>query len=532
MLIRRAARPIVVLILLSMTAGGCGRSAKVPETTTAVGRAPVIRPDYRDCVIPPNIAPLNFVVAEQGREACVKVWAPKGEPIVVCAPDGKVQIPLEPWRELLAANVASDLNVDVYVRGDDDVWRRFETITNHIAAEPIDSHVAYRLIGPVHNVHREMSIRQRHIESFEERVILTSPKEQSHCMNCHTFANNDPERMIIHVRDSGRNRTGMIFVRDGQARMIDTRTPNNSSPAAYSSWHPSGKLIVFSVNKLSLKHHLAGQSRVVIDHNSNLGIYSVDDGVVRSAAMIADPGQLETFPAWSPDGKFLYFSRAKRTQQDAEADESTAERPAGEYQHQAAIPDDYESFQYSLVRVAFDVDTRAWGDIETVLSAEAFGKSICEPRVSPDGRFVLITATAAGTFPVYDDDSDLWMLELATKKSWRLAANSDRCESWHGWSTNGRWILFASKRQNGQLARIYFSYIDADGRSHKPVALPQEDPAFYDDFLKNFNAPEFITGWVNAENQELLAQTIFGPEDPAAADTVSGATPRIAPPSE
>jgi hypothetical protein len=500
---------------------GC-RSASVPKTATPVGRPPAIRPDYRNCVIPPNIAPLNFIVAEEGQQVRARIWSDNGSPIVVGRGDGKVVIPLRPWRELLQANLGNDLKIDVYVLRDGQGWRQYETITNRIAPEPVDSHVAYRLIGPVHNLYQEMSIRQRHIESFQQRTLLSSSRLQSHCMNCHTFIQNRPDTMIMHVRAGALNRTGMILLRDGQATMVDTRTPNNSSPASYTSWHPSGRLAAFSANKLAPHHHLSGRSQSVIDRNSDLGIYVAADSSVRSAGVIADPDFLETFPRWSWDGKYLYFSRARRTWDLNSADEVVPilDKNAPRY----GVPDGYEMFRYDLARVAYDVESDAWGEVETVLSARKFGKSISEARPSPDGRFVLFTATGSGTFPVFNDDADLWMLELATGKTWPLAANSDLCDSWHGWSTNGRWVIFASKRTNGLLSRIYFTHIDADGRSHKPVALPQEDPAFDESFLKSYNAPELITGWVNISSEDLLSQTIMGADIPAAVDAVSGAT--------
>jgi hypothetical protein len=95
-----------------------------------------------------------------------------------------------------------------------------------------------------------------------------------------------------------------------------------------------------------------------------------------------------------------------------------------------------------------------------------------------------------GEFPVFQPSSDLYLMDLTTRRYERLAVNSPRSESWHCWSSNGRWIAFASKRRDGVFARIHFSFVDAHGRVYKPVLLPQKDPTFYDRFLKTFNAPE------------------------------------------
>jgi len=96
---------------------------------------------------------------------------------------------------------------------------------------------------------------------------------------------------------------------------------------------------------------------------------------------------------------------------------------------------------------------------------------------------------------------------LETRQYHRLAANSPRCESWHCWSRNSRWIAFASKRRDWVFARIYFSYIDEEGRAHKPVLLPQRDPMFYDRLLKTYNVPELADAPAPAMGR-ALAQVI------------------------
>lgn len=54
--------------------------------------------------------------------------------------------------------------------------------------------------------------------------------------------------------------------------------------------------------------------------------------------------------------------------------------------------------------------------------------------------------------------------------------NSDRSDTYHCWSSGSRWFAFASKRGDGQYGRVYFAYLDVDGKAHKPFVLPQSDP--------------------------------------------------------
>jgi hypothetical protein len=61
------------------------------------------------------------------------------------------------------------------------------------------------------------------------------------------------------------------------------------------------------------------------------------------------------------------------------------------------------------------------------------------------------------------------------------------------WSSNSRWIVFSSKRNEGIFGKLFFSYLDSNGVAHRPLVLPQEDPRFYESFTKSFQRAEFTT---------------------------------------
>jgi hypothetical protein len=75
-----------------------------------------------------------------------------------------------------------------------------------------------------------------------------------------------------------------------------------------------------------------------------------------------------------------------------------------------------------------------------------------------------------------------------------MSLNSDESESHHAWSSNGRWIVFSSKRGDGLTARPFLAYFGADGHTGKPFVLPQKDPTLYLKLDKTFNRPEFVKG--------------------------------------
>jgi hypothetical protein len=160
----------------------------------AVNRPPHIRPDYSDAVIPPNIAPLNFLVDEPGTAYAVRVRSEQGGVIDVASRTPRIVIPPSRWRQLLSANRGGKLYFDVYARRADGQWTRFEPIQNTIADAEIDGYVFYRLIKPIYILRVNVAIHQRDLRTYEESVVVSNRSFQGGCVNCHTFARGHPDR--------------------------------------------------------------------------------------------------------------------------------------------------------------------------------------------------------------------------------------------------------------------------------------------------------------------------------------------------
>ena len=466
-------------------------------TAAAVNRTPNIRPGYRDTVVPPNIAPLNFVVEEPGTHYRVRIHSTQGSDVIdVTSRSAKIKIPLTRWRQLLQQNRGRKLYFDIYVRGRDRTWSRFASIENTIADADIDNYLFYRLMKPIYILGINMGIYQRDVRTFKESVVVHNRAFKGGCINCHAFAPNHPDRMLLQSRDVEERayRRGMIVAQKNQAVKVDTRRqvrdPESDrgrvrqSLAGYVSWHPNGRVVAYSANHISQFFHVAGENRDVFDSESDLALYHIDSNTATTAPSISRPDRLETFPSWSPDGRFLYFS-------------SAVPRPR----------ERYREVRYDLMRARYDADTRQFGDAEPMLLAKDTGLSITEPRISPDGRWVLVCMSEYGAFPVYQRSSDLYLMNLQTREYRRLDVNTHQCESWHCWSSNSRWIAFASKRRDGLFGCVYFSYVDENGRVSQPLLLPQQDPTFYDRLLRTYNAPE-LSRWPAPVEAKALARAI------------------------
>jgi len=457
-----------------------------------IGRAPKIYPDYSGVTIPPNISPLNFVVREEGTYYFVKIYAKQGKAIEIFSSKPKIIIPVKSWRQLVDKNKAGPLYFDIFVKGRDGQWNRFAPIENTISSEPIDGYLVYRKIHPGHSRWSDIGIYQRNLHNYNESPILDNKFFKHGCLNCHTFANNRPDKMLIGIR-SKHYGSSAILVEDNTVRKIGAKF-------GYCSWHPSGKLAAFSINKIRQFFHSArSEVRDVIDLDSLLAYYLVDSKTIKTSPHFSRKDRLETYPTWSPDGKYLYFCSAPVVWSDLS-------RP---FQRDIFPPPEYAQVKYDLVRISYDIQQDKWGEIETIVSAKNNGLCSQLPRISPDGRWLLFCMCNYSSFPVYQQSSDLYIIDLKAAEQTgkyeyrRLAINSEQSESWHSWSSNSRWIAFSSKKQSGVFTRIYFSYVDETGKAHKPVLMPQKDPTFYDSCLKTYSVPELIIGPVEITGEKL-----------------------------
>jgi hypothetical protein len=156
--------------------------------------------------------------------------------------------------------------------------------------------------------------------------------------------------------------------------------------------------------------------------------------------------------------------------------------------------------QYDLMRVEFDPQTGRFGEkVDILYDASEQGGSVSHPRLSPDGRHLLYTIADYGTFPIWHAEADLQMIDIQIMEPVDVTVWNDpeEADSYHSWSSNGRWVIYGSRRLDGRYTRLYIAHMDEDGVPHKPFLLPQKDPRYNTWRLRSFNVPEFIMGKVD-----------------------------------
>jgi Tol biopolymer transport system component len=279
---------------------------------------------------------------------------------------------------------------------------------------------------------------------------------------------------MLHVRGSS---GGTYFVNGEKVTRRNLRTGEINANVVFPAWHPSGKYIVFSSNKIVQSFPATPGNHIEIyDLWSSLYIYHTENNQISSYGGGGSEDYMETFPLWSPEGKYLYYCRAVQP---------------GEYY-------DYKKVRYDLVRRKFDEPSGKFGITEKVFNASGINKSVSFPAISPDGRYIVFVLHDHGSFSIWHKEADLYLMNLSDLKVSRMKINSDETESYHSWSSNSKWLVFSSKRGDGLTSRPYLAYIESPDSIGKPFVLPQKDPGIYGRMNKTFNRPEFVAGEIAA----------------------------------
>ena len=503
---------ILVAVLLFLSS--CVSHPDVPSSCKEAKSLPAIFPDYCNVTVPYNIAPLNFMLPADEYEECVaRFTMPDGQQQTYG--DGvKVQIPESEWHDMLNASKGKSIKVEVWgllipsseeQKGDE--WLSFSPFEIFVAEQPIDDYISYRLIEPSYVAWDFMEIVQRNLTTFEETQIFNNEitsnnREKGQCINCHSYQNYKTDNMLFHVRLSN---AGTVIVNDGKVSRVNLKRDYTISGGVYPSWHPTAKLVAFSTNLTRQAFHTLNPNKIeVYDLASDLILYDVETDSV--SVVSNDSTLLEVYPTWSPDGKYLYYCKSV---------------PLPEELRDLDIRSFYPKIQYNLYRRSFDLASHRFGEEELVYDAASYDKSVTLPRVSPDGRYLLFAEGQYGCFHIRHNDGDIVCMPIdslsiapadslerpssldlsttATADSLKTPARLDlsmlnsegRPDSYPSWSSNGHWIMVASRREDGNYCRVYFSYFN-NGKVEKAFMLPQEDPEMHISLLKSYNRPEFM----------------------------------------
>lgn len=473
---------ILFITLLALVGQSCTGKYQEPDVFT--DSIPVLYPDYTGVTFPVNIAPPNFIIRENGEAFQTEIGYGETTDILYTSKRPEVIIPPKAWKNLLQKAAGKEIFIRITLLNGEK-WKRYADIRDTISAEPIDEYLVYRLLYPGYELWNEMGIYQRNLTNYEETAIAENRSFDKQCINCHTFNQNSPETMMMHVRGKS---GGTLISKNGQVKKVNTKPAGFKNGGTYAAWHPSGRYIAFSLNEIQQFFHSSGRKPIeVSDLAADLTVYDTEKESFLTDSLICDDAYMETFPNWTPDGKTLYFCRGNAYKEKMPLD----------------------SIRYDLYSIEFDTASGKFGNLQCVYKASEQGKSVSFPRVSPDGKHLMFTLSDYGNFSIWHPESELCLLTFDTGEVRLLdEVNSNDVESFHTWSSSGRWFVFSSKRLDGLWARPFFAAFNPEtGKAGKPFLLPQKNPRFYDTFTKTYNLPELIKKPVR--NGKELIEAIF-----------------------
>lgn len=454
---------VLYILLGILTAASCYRF----DPSEAYYTDGPIWPDYMDVTVPVGIAPLNFCYTAADGPVPVTTFS-HGD-MNISIKGREVVWKDREWKKLLEAAKGDDIIVKSSVLPDP--W------TIHVSEDDIDYGINYRLIAPGYEVYSKMGIHERELSSYKEKALLENTQFDG-CVNCHAYNRGNPDNYSLHIRGS---HGATLLNLDGEMAAYNTQTDSTLGFCVYPYWHPGGDYIAYSSNSTRQGFHVLADKLIeVFDLDSDLQVYDVRNNSLITSASVKKENVWETFPAFSADGRKLFFCAA-------------TPRP---------IPAEVEEIRYNLCSVDFDPATGSIGSrIDTLIFAEGMGRSVSFPKPSYDGRFLVYTLSDYGNFSIWHHEADLWILDLETGESRPMdKANSHDTESYHSWSSNSRWLMFSSRRDDGLYTRLFFTHIDENGQESKPFMLPQKHPLHYYSYQnRSYNVPEFVTGPVELD---------------------------------
>ncbi len=363
-----------------------------------------------------------------------------------------------------------------------------DRIRFRISPYPLDDIIVYRLVSPLFHPQKTPDVYYRHVDSFDTRLFVQG--KNLYCTNCHFFPKRpdirpEEEKVAIAVRDQlpFRKATGKAKRILGIYEFSKKRGKTFGINSFFMSWAPDGKRVAVTMGKsVSIRPCITLETQQFFVLGSDIYIVEPDKNRIYPLKGASDPEYMENFPTWSPDGKYIVFCRAKEPERGA-----------------------LETIRFDLYRVPYN-DGKG-GKAIPIKGASFNGKSNYAPRYSPNGKWIVFNE--ADSASLVEPTSDLYIIPADLSAPPRkLECNVDYAmDSWHSWSLNSRWLLFATKRDDGIFARIYITEIDENGHASPPVKLPLKSEP-----MMCFNVPEFLRYNKEIDHKRLLKEITKQPE--------------------
>ncbi len=489
-----------------------GRIASVAERAFAEdGRLPgaksaAITYPYYGAVFPSEISAPVFTW--EPSEKNIDQWvlrfdfADKRKPIYVLSPTTRWEPDRELWERVKTYALENEVGFSVAALGR--TAQAPARTAFFISKDSLEDTVLYRQITlPMSTARlKEITWRLGDIASYDPPPVVM--EGLSICASCHSVS---ADGKTLGMEMNYRNDGGAQFIVPvtETIRLTDTDFfswndfPRQGilpeSRGLFGRMSPSGNYAVASVNEISLAlvTNNPAFSQVFFPTYGILGYYSTATKEILPLPGADDYRFVHGNPAWSRDEKRIAFTRAKTKNEVFEDLSKTGPRYID-----AGIDElnDRYNIQFDIYTVPFNQGRG--GQAVPLEGAADNGMSNYYPRFSPDGKWIVFTQSRTGI--MLQPDATLFIVPSSGGASRRMNCNRDLFNSWHSWSANSRWLLFASKI-NSAYTEIFITHVDENGNDSPPVLLSR-----FSHPEKAANVPEFTAIPKNGLQKIVVAE--------------------------
>jgi len=323
--------------------------------------------------------------------------------------------------------------------------------------------------------------RLRDVTRPRSKVILTGMPS---CANCHSFSR-DGNTLGMDV-DGPHGDKGAYAIAPlervtviGDEQVITWNSfpdkPEGHQTIGFlSQISPDGKFVVSTLNEELYVTNFADYRFLQVFYPTRgiIGWYSTETGEIKALPGADDTDYVHCQPAWSPDGSYLIFARARAF--DA--------YPPGQEDAKYSGDPKEPQIQYDLVRMPFNGGKG--GTPVPVEGASANGMSNTFPKISPDGKWLVFTQCKNGQ--LMRRDGRLRIVSVEGGEAREMNCNTPLMNSWHSFSPNGRWMVFSSKSRT-PYTQMFLTHFDENGNDTPAILIPNSTAA-----NRAVNIPEFV----------------------------------------
>jgi tetratricopeptide (TPR) repeat protein len=489
----------VLLLAAALALSACGQASEPPPAPLAFPSAPSgaleIAYPLDQTLFPPEIVAPTFVWSDE--TVGVAAWrvllrfADGDELLRFSAGEPRWRPTEEDWAEIKRRTEERD--GEVAILGVDEKAAAVSAASLRIrtSADPVGDAIFYREVPLpfIDAVQDPSRIRWRFGSVDSEARPPVVLEDLPVCGNCHSFSG-DGSVLGLDV-DYGNDKGGYAILPVAEQMVMNDekiitwsdyeRDDGELTFGLLSQVSPDGRYVISTVKDRAVFVATPGIefSQLFFPIKGILVVYDTETGQYAPLPGADAPENVQSNPSWSPDGKSIVFARSKVYRKSGVADASAIlldENDVPEF------IEDQEPFKFDLYRVPFN-EGRG-GEAEPIAGASHDGKSNFFAKFSPDGKWIVFCK--AENYMLLMPDSELYIVPAEGGEARRLRANTPRMNSWHSFSSNGRWLVFSSKA-NTPYTQLFLTHIDEEGRSTPPVVLDRftgEEGAA--------NIPEFV----------------------------------------